>query len=1857
MVPVFTSLHRSRALAGAAAGVFGRLAARPARLLLRTPSAQQKALTLATLLALGGAALAATPPNTPISNTATASYSIGATPLTTSGTASVNTAACISIGVKVELLQYIPPTGSALEPGAANELVPPGAYSTSGLPGGPYAALANPVLPGGTAPTALPTTLLLAPIQNSTASHNSAYAHNEPIFVRVVDYGANLDATVADTVLVKLAAAAGEIELLKLTETGPSTGVFVAAVPSTVAAAGSTATANDGVFTHASQRQILTGTYTHADCGTSATIESSSNGMVDPYGIVFDSVTGAPVDGATISLIDELTNLPATAYCDDDVTVLPQPVISGTPTVCDATMAQGGFRFPKVVAGSYRIVVTPPAAYSFPSAMPAASMPAAIGSPPIAPVILGDPGPTPGGSYGGTLLLFGAAINVDVPLDPRTRIMTIQKSAGKTVVSTGDFVPYTLTVTNNLPAQLTGARIADHMPPGFRYQKGSAQQDGAPVPDPLVSADGRTLTFSLNMAASAATTIRYVLEVTPAARAGTAENVAAATGRITSNTARASVMVREDLYRNKAILIGRVIDGSCDNRVDNDAKGLANARIVLQDGTYALTDQEGRWHIDNLRPGTHVVQLDLDSLPRDYEVVACEKNSRFAGRSYSQFVNVRGGSLWRADFHVQKKAPETVRIAQTLSAQPANDKSVVTLALVSSTEVTGYSATVILPESAKYVPGSARLNGAAIADPDSAGSALIFRGKARPARWQDQYSLEVAGVAPDAAIKSLVRFTPPDRAAQNLPAAEIRLTGNEQASAETYAEVSAEAAFPKPAKTPNDDAPTRLMEILPYDAAWLSAAKPGIEWLHPQESFHPNLPVILIAVKHEPSQKPELSVNGAAVDPRSFDGTNLNAARTVALSTWRGVEIKEGDNRIELVISDANGNVVNRTERTIHYAATPDHVEFVPQLSRLVADGKTRPMVAVRFLDKNNVPVRRGVSGEFMLNEPYRSYDRREGIDREPLAGRIGGKARYEVKTDGLALIELEPTTQTGEAVLDFRFNDQRKQEVRAWLEPGQRDWILVGFGEGTLGHKMLSGNVHELSATDADRELFDGNKLAFYAKGSIRGDYLLTIAYDTAKETGNPVLKQAVDPTQYYTLYADATQASFDAASSSRLYVKLERRQFYAMFGDYDTGLTVTELSRYSRTLNGVKSEYKGETFGYNAFATVTAQAYIKDEIPGNGTSGVYKLSRGNLVINSDKVRIETRDRFQSHNIVSTQTMTRYLDYDIDYHNGTLTFHEPVASRDGNFNPTYIVAEYESADPADEKATVGGRASFKPLEGIEVGASLVHEGTVGATGDLKGVDVTYQFDDKTRIRAEVAATDRDLANVPSSGNAWLGEVTHHEEQWDAKAYVRDQGGAFGMGQQAASESDTRKMGVDGRYKLSDKTQLQGQAYQQSNLTTGARNSVVEGRVDNRLGDDLSAYYGARTTQDESAAGSTQNNQLLGGAAYSMLDKRLTLHSSAEISGGSADSGTMPDRLIMGTDYKVTEQSKIFAEQEFARGEQVSANTTRAGIRTQPWSGNEMSASVGNATNNDAERLYANLGMVQRWQITEHWQTNFSVDRSHTLHNTAAPVNLNTPLPSGSGGISQLPSASGDYTAASASLAYHDKVWSSDGRVEVRNSTLDRQRNLLLGLQRHLDQGRTVAGGYTLRQTESAISRTRGADMRLSYAHRPDDSRWVWLDRADYITQSTQTATSSLNGAKLVNNLNANYMPARDTQIALQYGAKYVRDTIDSTDYKGYTDLTGVEVRRDLTHKWDVGAFGSVMRSLNSGVRSYGLGASVGYKVVDNMWLSVGYNARGMNDRDFAAGSYRAQGPYITLRMKVDQDTFGLNKGAGIVSP
>ena len=98
-----------------------------------------------------------------------------------------------------------------------------------------------------------------------------------------------------------------------------------------------------------------------------------------------------------------------------------------------------------------------------------------------------------------------------------------------------------------------------------------------------------------------------------------------------------------------------------------------------------------------------------------------------------------------------------------------------------------------------------------------------------------------------------------------------------------------------------------------------------------------------------------------------------------------------------------------------------------------------------------------------------------------------------------------------------------------------------------------------------------------------------------------------------------------------------------------------------------------------------------------------------------------------------------------------------------------------------------------------------------------------------------------------------------------------------------------------------------------------------------------------------------------------------------------------------------------------------------------------------------------------------------------------------------------------------------------------------------------------------------------------------------------------------------------------------------MKETIDSNDYSGYTDLMGIEGRYDVTKNWDIGLRGNVLHSWSVNQLKYGIGASVGCSLVKNVWISVGYNFTGFTDRDFSQADFTAEGPFVKLRMKFDQ--------------
>lgn len=1841
-----------RRACGLAAGL---LDAVPAGLGLRARGAQTQALVarffMLVVMALPCAlAAAATPPNTAITNTASASYDVGAVTLSATGAVTLTTAG--STPAAIQFMTYAA-SGSA---GAASRVVPPTACLGAG---GSSTTLAAPTVPGvGVLPNPGSYPLVAA----------TAYGSSDIAFIQVTDYSANVDPTQAEPLLVTVSNASGDVEKLRLLETGPSTGVFAGYLP---LVHGAVQPGDCRLEVQANEKIVAT----YVQSGSSTV--STSFALVDPLGLVFDSATGQPVDGARVTLIDVATGQPAQVRGDDGVSSYPSTVVSGG-TATDAggtsyAFGPGRYQFPRVVApGTYRLQIGAPAGYRFPSTVADAPLQQLPGAPFQLNAI----------SRGGPFTaLPGPPVEADVPLDPAPYgSVDLVKSAGKTVVAIGDFLPYTVTASNSADQGLPGLQLVDRLPAGFRYAAGSVRLNGVAINDPQVSADGRSLLFSLGLLASrSSATLSYVVAVGPSAVAGPAQNTVQAVGRITSNVAGASVTVQEDLNRSRAILMGQVtVAPSCEADAGDpqSRRPIAGVRLLLQDGTYVVTDSDGNWHIDNVRPGTHVVQVDTATLPPGLQLHACEDNSRTGGRDHSQFVNVRGGTLWRADF---RYAPVPTCLRQEMHRAGRR----VDVLLSAPTAQQSLTATVVLPTGAHVEPGSVLVDGKPAAGLQVEDGFVVIRTQDLPARWQRQLTLRLAD-DPGGDLRLSVRVRPQGASDVGLPSLSLAKEAREATACGALPAPDLDvlrarpvASKPKAAAAGTDvssmttDAQGQtFVEQLPYDDQWLAAAKPGVEWLHPKADFSPALPSIKVAVKHAASDSVELRVNGQLVDPLRFDGVKLNPAGTLALSLWRGVEIHSGSNVLQVTVRAANGEVVSQERREIHFGTTIARLELDPARSRLVADGRTPPMLAIRFLDPEGKPVRRGLTGDFSVEPPYAPLQAAQAIQREPLTGLPGGRAKFEIGENGVALVPLQPTSHSGEAVLRFDIGTSTAPAVRAWLQADQREWVLVGFAEGTTGHKTLAGNMEALKDAGAADQLFDQNRLAFYARGMVKGEYLLTAAYDSAKERGtgfNPQLGQAIDPNRFYTLYGDASQQQYDAASVRKLYLKIEKQQFYALFGDFNTGLTVTELGRYSRTVNGVKSEYKGDTFSYNAFATRTSQAFLKDEIQGDGTSGLYRLRTRNIVANSDKVRVEVRDRFQPERVLSTRPMTPWLDYQLDTALGTLLLRQPLASRDADFNPQFLVIEYESDGGSVEGWTYGGRAAAQVGPNAAVGVTRVHEGDPGREGTLTAADASVRLGEKTRAKVEVATSTRQDDGASASGKAYLAEVQHDDGRAQWRAYAREQQEGFGLGQQSALARGQRRVGVEGRDKLDDRLQVQGEVSRAEDLATGASRDVAEARAQWQANDALKLQAGLRLIEEKDGqGGATGARQVTAGVSYDTMEQRLLLRASTELDmsgGASGGTASYPNRVLLGAEYRLTPEVALTAQQEFAQANGVRLSTSSVGLRAQPWSGAELRSNVGTQGTGDADRLFASMGLLQRWRIDEHWSVDASLDQSHTLKGalpadalnqvpTSGTLSASSPVasvPSGSASSTGLGLVANDYTALSAGAAYRDDAWSANGRVERRLSALDSKLNVLLGVQRKLDAGEAVAGALQWTAIQGGTSDGERVNARLSYVWQPDRSRWVVLNRLEYAQESSPSLASRLFVRKLINNTNANWKPEASTQVALQYSAKYVREMLQDFTASGYTDLVGLEARHDLTSKLDLGLHMGMLHTWATRQRSYQAGVSVGYRVATNTWVSVGYNVLGFWDADFTGAEYRAKGVYLNVRTKFDQDTFDLN--------
>ncbi len=238
-------------------------------------------------------------------------------------------------------------------------------------------------------------------------------------------------------------------------------------------------------------------------------------------------------------------------------------------------------------------------------------------------------------------------------------VLELRKTANKKEAVVGDVISYLIEIRNKTTKDVTLVRVDDRIPPNFKYLKGSARLNGAVMTDP---AGNRPLTFDIGTVPALVDsngngradpgepgymTLSYQLVIGAGAMPREYVNTAVAKDIcdrcFISNTDEAKVTVILDPLFDLGTIIGKVFDDKNRNGwQDRDEKGIAGAMVVLDNGTYAITDEYGRYHFPAVQPGQRLIKINLLSL----------SHGAFATTDEALVVSVTPGLLVKANFGV-----------------------------------------------------------------------------------------------------------------------------------------------------------------------------------------------------------------------------------------------------------------------------------------------------------------------------------------------------------------------------------------------------------------------------------------------------------------------------------------------------------------------------------------------------------------------------------------------------------------------------------------------------------------------------------------------------------------------------------------------------------------------------------------------------------------------------------------------------------------------------------------------------------------------------------------------------------------------------------------------------------------------------------------------------------------------------------------------------------------------------------------------------------------------------------------------------------------------------------------------------
>jgi hypothetical protein len=711
-----------------------------------------------------------------------------------------------------------------------------------------------------------------------------------------------------------------------------------------------------------------------------------------------------------------------------------------------------------------------------------------------------------------------------------------------------------------------------------------------------------------------------------------------------------------------------------------------------------------------------------------------------------------------------------------------------------------------------------------------------------------------------------------------------------------------------------------------------------------------------------------------------------------------------------------------------------------------------------------------------------------------------------------------------------------------------------------------------------------------------------------------------------------------YDAQSTRNLYIKLERNQNYLFVGDYNTDLNKQEFTMYNRTFNGGKINLKNKEWNLLGFGTLTDRQVVQTELRGTGLSGFYNLGYTHITTGSEKIRIETRDRFHSEVVLSRLDRYRFQDYEIDYEQGTVYFKQPVPAMDESSNPVYIVVTFEAVSNSANQYILGGRLENTSIPNLSLGATGVTEEQNPQNYVLLGGDMKYNLNNRFTLGAEVGHS----AILAGQGTAYKIESSVSPlSTLVMNGYYRNVESGFYNITQSGSQRElgTVKYGGDASFQAFAGTKLSAQFYKSTQNTTTGQTIVksLSGGVEQQITSQFSANASVEDLNyDGRGYDTTKGNQsmhstlLKSGASYG-LSNRLKLSAFHEHNIGPDADITKPNGTSLVAEYILSEAVSVNGSQKWYDG---GGGLSSLGLNTKPLDGTELYGKyeIGNVISEYRNML--SIGLRNTFKLPYDLTANFGYERAKSLVQRL----IETPTQ--------------DHTSYTGALEYLPKLpVKLSFKAEYGDDPIAKKTNIDFGGDYRLATDLSAIAKY--RHTEDRAKSGEGYEIRnhliTGLAYRPVETNWFnCIAKYEWKTDDNRYINPYLNDQAQIISVHAYIEPIRRWESGIKYAFKYAKELSPLVNSISHTNFYLFSTKYDINEWLDIGGEYRLLRQTESRDLLNGYSAEVGFSFIKNIRVATGYNFKGYKEVDLVDYSFWSQGPFIRIDLKFSEELLGM---------